>query len=79
MSHTKRDDYVAKVKDTKNTNDDDKYKEDNSKHQYGNEHVDNSETSDTLRNESVINTTKKEELLIKRLMNMNFKTMSYNM
>ena len=44
------------MKDTKNTTDDDKYKEDNLKHQDGNEHVNN--PSYTLRNESVINTTK---------------------
>ena len=47
----------AKAKDTKNTNDDDKYKEDTSKHQDGNGRVDNPETSDTLRDESVIKTT----------------------
>ena len=35
-SHTKRDDSIAKVKNTKNTNDDDKYKENTSKHQDGN-------------------------------------------
>ena len=43
----------------KNTTDDEKYKEDNSQHQDG--------------NESVINKTKEEEALIKRLMSMNFK------
>ena len=42
----------------KNTNDYDKYKEGTLKHQYGNENVDNPETSYTSRNESVINTTK---------------------
>ena len=47
----------AKAKDTNNTNDDDKYKEDTSKHQDGNGRVDNPETSDTLRDESVIKTT----------------------
>ena len=36
MSHTSRDDSVEKAKDTKTTNDDDKYKEDTSKHQDGN-------------------------------------------
>ena len=61
------------MRDTKNTNDDDKYKEDTSKHQYGNKSVDNPETSNTLRNEIVINTTKEKEALIKRLMTMNFK------
>ena len=58
MSHTKRDDYIANVKDMKNTNDDDEYKQDTSKHQDGYESVDNPETSDTLRNANVINTTK---------------------
>ena len=43
----------------KNTNDDDKYKEENSQHQDG--------------NRSVINKTKKEDALIKWLMSMNFK------
>ena len=71
--HILQDDYIAKVKGTKNTNDDDKYKEDTSKHQDGNEIVDNPETSDTSRNESVINITKEEAALIKRLMTMNFK------
>ena len=47
--HTYRDNYISKVKDTKNTHDDDKYKEVISKHKYGNERVDNPETSDTLR------------------------------
>ena len=61
------------MKDTKNTNNDDEYKEDTSKHQDGNERVDNPETLDTLRNESVINTTKEEEALIKWLMTMDFK------
>ena len=42
-----------------NTNDYDEYKEDNLQHQDG--------------NESVINKTKEEEALIKRLMSMNFK------
>ena len=58
MSHTNRDDSIEKVKDTKNTIDDDKYKEHNSKHQDGNERVDNPETLYTLRDESVIKTTK---------------------
>ena len=57
----------------KNTNDNDTYKEDTSQHQDGNESVDNPETSDTSRNEIIINTTKEEEALIKRLMSMNFK------
>ena len=40
------------------TNDYDEYKEENSKLQDGNESVDNSETSDTLRDDSIIETTK---------------------
>ena len=46
------------MKDTKNTKDDDEYKEDTSIHQYGNERVDNPETSDNLRDENFIKTTK---------------------
>ena len=42
----------------KNTNDDDKHKEDTLKHKDGNESVDNPETSDTSRNEIIISTTK---------------------
>ena len=42
----------------KNTNNDDEYKEETSKIQDGNESVDNSETSDTLCGDSIINTTK---------------------
>ena len=53
MSHTSQDDSIAKVKDTKNTNDDEKYKEDTSKIQEGNESVDNTETSDTLSDDSI--------------------------
>ena len=45
-------------KTQKNTNDDDEYKEDNSNLQDGNEPVDIPETSDTLRDDSVIKTTK---------------------
>ena len=41
--------------------------------QDGNEIVDNSETSDTLRDDSIIKTTKEREALIQRLMTMNFK------
>ena len=40
------------------TNDDDEYKEDTSKHQDGNERAYNNQTSDTLRDDSVIKTTK---------------------
>ena len=46
MSHTNQYDSIAKVKNTKNTNDDDEYKEDTSKHQDDYERVDNTETSD---------------------------------
>ena len=60
-------------KTQKNTNDDDEYKEDNSKLQDGNEPVDIPETSDTLHDYIVIKTIKEEEALIKRLMTMNFK------
>ena len=61
------------MKDKKNINDDDKYKEGTSKLQDGNERVDNPETSDTLCDESFIRTTKEEESLIKRLMTVNLK------
>ena len=61
------------MKDTKNTNIDDEYKEDTSKNQDGNERVDNHETSDTFCNESVINTTKEEGSLIKQLITTNLK------
>ena len=64
VSHTSQDDSIEKVKDTKTTNDDDKYKEDTLKLQDGKERVDNPETSDTLRDDSV---------KIKRLMTMDFK------
>ena len=57
----------------KNTNDYDENKDETSQRQDSNEIVDNPETIDTSRNESVINTTKEEEALIKRLMSMNFK------
>ena len=46
------------MKDTKNTKDDDEYKEDTSIHQYSNERVDNPETSDNLRYENFIKTNK---------------------
>ena len=58
-SHTNQDDSIENVKVTKKTNDDEKYKDDNSQHQDG--------------NESVINPTKEEEAFIKRLMSINFK------
>ena len=59
MSRTNQDDSLKNVKSMKNKNYDDKYKENNSQHQYG--------------NASVFNKTKEEEALIKRLMYMNFK------
>ena len=57
-SYTSRDDSIAKEKDTKNSNDDDEYKEDTSKLQDGNERVDSPETSDNFRDDSVIKKTK---------------------
>ena len=59
MSRTNQDDYIENMKAMKNTNDDDEYKEENSKHQYG--------------IESDINETKQEKEQIKRLMYMIFK------
>ena len=53
------------------TNNDEKYKEETSKIQEGNESVDNSETSYTLRDDSIFKTTKEIEAFIKRLMTMN--------
>ena len=44
MSHTSQDDFIEKAKDTKNTNDDEKYKQDTSKIQDSNDRVDNPET-----------------------------------
>ena len=73
MSHTSQDDYIEKSQDTKNTNDDDEYKEDTSNHQDVNERVDDPETSDSLRDDSVIKINKEEEALIKWLMTLNFK------
>ena len=73
MSHTNKDDSIEILKDTKNTNDDGKYKDDISKNQDSNESVDNPENSDTSRNESFINKTKEEAALIERLITMNFK------
>ena len=57
----------------KNTDEDEKYKEETSKLKDGNESVDNSETSDTLCDDIIIKTTKEEEAFIQRLMTMNFK------
>ena len=59
------------MKKMKNSND--KYNEENSKVQDVNESVDNSEASDTFRDDSIIKTTKEEEALIQRLMTMDFK------
>ena len=64
---------LLKKNDKKITNYNDKFKEETSKIQEGKESVDNSETLDTLRDDSIIKTTKEEESLIQRLMNMNFK------
>ena len=49
---------LLKKQKTKNTNDDDKYKQESSKLQDGNESVDNSETLDNLRDDTIIKTTK---------------------
>ena len=57
----------------KKTNGDEKYTEETSKLQDDNESADNSETWDTLRRDRIINTTKKGESLILRLMTMYFK------
>ena len=46
------------MENIKNTNDDDKYQIDTSKHQDGNESVDNPGASDTSLNDIFINTTK---------------------
>ena len=73
MSHTSPDDFTGRIKDERNTNDDDKYKEETLILQYSNKSVDNSETSDTLRDDSIIKTTKYEEAFIPQLMTMNFK------
>ena len=73
MSHTSTDDFTEKPNDKKITNNDDEYKEENSKIQEVNESVDNSETSNTLRDDSIIKTTKEREALIQRFMTMNFK------
>ena len=59
MSCTNRYYSIENVKSINNTYDYEEYKEDNSQHQDG--------------NKTVINKTKEEEALIKRLMSMNFK------
>ena len=50
-----------KTDDKKSTNNDDEYKEETSKIKDGNKSVDNSETSDNVFDDSIINTTKKEK------------------
>ena len=55
MSHTSPDTFTEIKNDKNITNNDDEYKEETSKIQEGNESVDNSETSDTLRDDSIIN------------------------
>ena len=59
MSHTSKDDFTGKTNDKKITNNDDEYKEETSKIKEGNESVDSFETSDNLRDDSIIKTTKK--------------------
>ena len=73
MSHTSPDDFTEKNKWQKITNNDDEYKEETSKIQEGNESFYNYETSDALRDEIIIKTTKKIEALIQRLRTMDFK------
>ena len=46
---------LLKKRKKTNTNDDDEYRKETSKLQDGNESVDNSETSETLSDESVLN------------------------
>ena len=49
---------LLKKRKKTNTNDDDEYRKETSKLQDGNESVDNSETSETLSDDSIIKTTK---------------------
>ena len=72
MSHTSQDNFSEKNHKTI-TNDYDEYKEETQKLQDGNKSVDNYETSDTLRDDNIIKTTKEEEALIQLLMTMNLK------
>ena len=58
MTHTSPDDFTGGKNDKTITNDNDEYKEETQKLQDVNESVDNSETSGTLRDDSIINTTK---------------------
>ena len=59
MSHTSPDDFTETKNDKIITNNDDEYKEETSKIKEGNESVDSFETSDNLRDDSIIKTTKK--------------------
>ena len=61
MLYTNRDDFTGKTNDRKITNTDDEYKEEKSKIKEDNESVDNYEASDILRDDSNINTTKKDK------------------
>ena len=60
ITHTGSDYFTGK-KMKKVTNNDDEYREETWKVQEGYESVDNSETSETLRDDSIIKTTKKEK------------------
>ena len=73
MSHTSPDEFTEKTNDKINTKNDDKYKEETSNIQEGNESLDNSETSNTLRDDSIVKTTKEIETFIQRFRTMNFK------
>ena len=62
MSHTSPDDFTEKTNDKKIKNNGYEYKEETSKIKEGNEIVDNYETSDTLNDDSIINTKKKRSI-----------------
>ena len=64
---------ILKKNDKTITDQDEEYKEETSKIKESNESVDNSETSDNFRDDSIIKTTKKRKSLIQRLMTMNLK------
>ena len=64
---------LKKTYDKTITDNYEKYQEENSKIQEGNESVDNYETSDTFCDDSIIKTNKEKESFIQRLMTMNFK------
>ena len=57
----------------KTTDYDEEYKEETSKMKEDKEIIYNYETSDSLRDDSIIKTTKKRQSLIQQLMTMNFK------